>query len=98
MIFVVATFHTKPGSADVIRPAAAICTAATVQEEGCISYALHQGLADPDTFVFVERWTTREALEAHFATPHLKAWRAAIADCVISRRVEIIHPDRVEVL
>ncbi len=98
MIFVISTNRVKPGSADAVRAAAAPCRIETLKEEGCLSYDLHQSISDPDCFVFVERWETREHLTAHMQTPHLKAWRAAAADFVVERRVEIIHPDRVEIL
>jgi quinol monooxygenase YgiN len=98
MIYVVATMKIKPSSADAVRSAAAICVAETVKEPGCLSYDLNQSTSDPETFVFVERWETREHLAAHFNTPHLKDWRAAAAEFVISRKVEIIHARNVEVL
>ncbi|HMM48004.1 MAG TPA: putative quinol monooxygenase [Miltoncostaeaceae bacterium] len=40
-------------------------------EEGCLLYALHRDVADPDHLVFVERWSSREALERHSKAPHL---------------------------
>jgi quinol monooxygenase YgiN len=98
MIFVISTNRVKPGTADLVRAAAASCRLETLKEEGCLSYDLQQSTSDPHCFVFVERWETREHLAAHFQTSHLKAWRAAAADFVIERRVEIIHPDRVEIL
>jgi quinol monooxygenase YgiN len=98
MIFVISTNRVKPGSADAVRTAAAPCRIETLKEEGCLSYDLNQSTSDPDLFVFVERWETRDHLAAHLETAHLKAWRAAAAEFVISRNVEIIHPDRVEIL
>ncbi|MCU0818454.1 MAG: antibiotic biosynthesis monooxygenase [Beijerinckiaceae bacterium] len=98
MIFVIATMRIKPGTADAVRAAAAHCLVETRKEPGCLSYDLHQSISDPNCVVFVERWETREHLAAHFETPHLKAWRAAAAEFVLERRVEIIHPDRVEIL
>jgi quinol monooxygenase YgiN len=97
MIFVISTNRMKSGHAAAIRNAAAVCRIETLKELGCLSYDLHQSLSDPDIFVFVERWETREALDAHMSTPHLMAWRAAASDWVIERKVEIIHPDRIEV-
>lgn len=43
----------------------------THNESGCIAYALHRDVADPDHLVFVERWTSREALATHAEAPHL---------------------------
>lgn len=44
----------------------------THREEGCILYALHQGTDEPRRLAFVERWASRELLDAHLASPHVK--------------------------
>ncbi|MDI2129612.1 putative quinol monooxygenase [Yinghuangia seranimata] len=46
-------------------------------EEGCLQYDMHQVAGDPDRFVLVEHWASREALAAHDATPHMVAADAA---------------------
>jgi quinol monooxygenase YgiN len=38
-------------------------------EPGCISHAVHVDCEDPLRLVFVEQWTDRAALLAHFAVP-----------------------------
>ena len=53
---------------------------------------------NPDEFTFVERWTSREALEVHFHTPDMATWREIGADCVAARKVEIVSPAHVETL
>lgn len=96
MIYVIATLTTKPGSIDALRGPAAACLAETRREEGCISYDLFQSIEDPEKLVFVEKWVSREALSAHARTPHLAAWREASGPHLLSREIEIVHPDRVE--
>jgi quinol monooxygenase YgiN len=98
MIFVTSTNTIRPGSETAVRAAATACRLETLKETGCLSYDLHHSISDPNVFVFVERWESREALTAHLSTAHLKAWRALAADFVVNRKVEIIHPDRVELL
>lgn len=96
MIYVVATLIVKPGSTEALRGPAAACIAETRKEEGCISYELFQSLGDPDRLVFVERWQTREALTAHSKTPHIAAWREASNPHLVSRTIEVVHPEKVE--
>lgn len=96
MIYVVATLTIKPGSMEALREPAAACIAETLKEKGCISYDLLQSTTNPDQIVFVERWETREDLTAHSKQPHLATWRAANAPHVLSRSLEIIHPEKVE--
>ncbi len=98
MIYVVATLKAKPEKRDVLVAGAKTCIAATLKEAGCVSYDLMQSITDANTFTFVERWETREALTAHFDTPHLKAWRVVSGDCIASRSVEIVHAGKVEKL
>ncbi|TYR33097.1 antibiotic biosynthesis monooxygenase [Mesorhizobium microcysteis] len=96
MIYVVATLTIKPGSLEALRAPAAACVAETRKEKGCISYELFASLDDPEKLVFVERWETREDLTAHSKQPHLVAWRDASAPHLVERRIEIVHPERIE--
>lgn len=45
----------------------------TRRESGCLSYELLQNASDPTDFVFVEKWASAAAEQAHFATPHVSA-------------------------
>ncbi|MFI6015445.1 putative quinol monooxygenase [Streptomyces sp. NPDC051243] len=40
-------------------------------EPGCLRYDMHQVSGEPDRFVLIERWASREALAVHDATPHM---------------------------
>jgi quinol monooxygenase YgiN len=42
-------------------------------EEGCVEYDLHPVEGDEERFVFIERWTSKEAFAAHNKTPHVLA-------------------------
>lgn len=96
MIYVVATLTIKPGSLEALREPAAACMAETRKEKGCISYELFASLADPEKLGFIEQWETREDLTAHSKQPHLLAWRDASAPHLVERRIEIVHPERIE--
>jgi quinol monooxygenase YgiN len=43
----------------------------TRRESGCLSYELLQNGSDPADFVFVEKWASAAAEQAHFETPHV---------------------------
>lgn len=51
---------------------------ATRREEGCISYVISADLTDPGSFRIFEEWESAEALDAHFATPHMAKFQAAM--------------------
>ena len=98
MIYVIATITIHPEKrADFLENARTVI-AGTHKEDGCESYDLHSSITEPNQFVFVERWSSREALAAHAETKHLIEWRRVSAEFIDTRKVEIVHPDKVEVL
>ena len=96
MIYVIAELTLKPGSAERAAAEARKAVAGTNTEAGCIFYQMHLNVSDPTKLIVVERWQSREALDAHLHTPHLKAWRAASAEFVTARKVEVITPASVD--
>ena len=98
MIYVIATLHIHPEKRASFLEDARSVIAHTVKEEGCLSYDLTSSITEPNEFVFVERWASRDALAAHFDTPHLGEWRRVSADYLVDRKVEIVHPEKVEEL
>jgi quinol monooxygenase YgiN len=96
MIIVIATLIAQPGSGETILPAARICIEKTRAEDGCLAYDLHRSVTEPDRLVFIERWGTREALTAHSKQPHLKDWRDASTPRLVSKTIEIVHPEKIE--
>jgi quinol monooxygenase YgiN len=99
MLYVIATASVKPEKREDFKRGAAACIAATRKEDGCLLYDLHESITDPTRFVFVEQWTTREALGAHARTSHLKEWRKIVGECAAApTKIEIITPGNVETL
>ncbi len=98
MIHLIATLTIQPGSLEKVVSAAQPCIDATREEEGCISYDLLVDVTENTRLKFVERWENRAALDAHFDTPHLQAWREAGGQYFTSRHIEIISDGKVEVL
>lgn len=98
MIYVVATLIAKPDKHAELIAGAKPCIAATLKEAGCISYDLLHSITEPNTFTFVERWETREALTAHSKAEHLKVWRKISGECITGRTIEIVHPANVETM
>lgn len=98
MIYVLATITVKAEHrADFLENARTVI-GATVKEPGCTSYDLTSSITEPNCFVFVERWETREALGKHFETPHVKEWQRVSAPFVDKAVVEVIHAGNVEIL
>jgi quinol monooxygenase YgiN len=73
-IVVVGSLKSKPDRTTDTKAALSGLVAPTHEERGCILYALHQGVDDPTRFVFLERWSSREDLDAHLASAHISAF------------------------
>ncbi len=74
MIAVLGSFRFPPEAIEQARPLMRAVIAATLAEPGCCAYSYAEDVAEPGLFRVVERWDSREALSAHFDTPHMKAW------------------------
>ncbi|THK38303.1 antibiotic biosynthesis monooxygenase [Ensifer sp. MPMI2T] len=98
MVYVIAYLKAHPGKGDDVVALASPLIEAARKEAGCISYHLYRKPAEPDTLVFVENWKDRAAVNAHFAEPHLKAFQAAMADLLADARIEVVHPEKIEVI
>ncbi len=79
MLIVLAKAKVGEGAMEPARAAIADMVAASNAEEGCIAYAFTQDVLDPSVLHIVEKWQDEAALAAHFATPHMAAFGAAIA-------------------
>jgi quinol monooxygenase YgiN len=99
MIYVIATSQIKPGQHDAFIAGHKACIAETRKEKGCIAYEGHTSIHDPDTYVVVERWETRDDLTAHAKSAHMKAWRELSGSLRVAPPVvEIISDGKVETL
>ena len=70
-------------------------------EDGCIEYVATVDAADApssqtafgaDTFVVVEKWASMDALKAHGAAPHMKAYAERTRDLIASRVIRVLEP------
>ncbi len=76
-ITVIATLTAKPGSVDAVRDACTQAIEAVHNEPGCDLYSLHES---DNTFVFVEQWSDRDALQTHSAAPAVAALFGTIGE------------------
>lgn len=79
MLIVLAKAQVSADALAAAKAAIADMVAASNAEDGCIAYAFTQDLGDPTVIHIVEKWQDEAALAAHFATPHMAAFGAAIA-------------------
>ena len=86
MILIVGTVRLPPENIARARPAMAAMVTASRAEDGCLEYAYSEDLLVPGLVRVTEIWRDREALKAHFLTPHMAAWRAVFPELNITDR------------
>ena len=99
IVHVLAVLTTKPGMRDTVLAAFQANVPSVLAEDGCIEY---QAVVDldgagpmqtpmgPDSFVVIEKWQSMEALAAHAAAPHMKAYGKATAEMMADRKIHIL--------
>jgi quinol monooxygenase YgiN len=76
-LIVAGTVRVPPENLDGLRPHMRAMMTATRAEDGCAAYAYAEDVAEPGLIHVFEIWRDQAALDAHFATAHMAAWRAA---------------------
>ncbi|HEY6636360.1 MAG TPA: putative quinol monooxygenase [Solirubrobacterales bacterium] len=61
------------------------------KEEGCLRYGFFAAVEDPLSFIAVEEWADRKALDRHFGQPHLHEFAAGLLEVVSERPEVAIH-------
>ena len=101
MVHVIAVITVKSGQRARVLEAFNANVPAVRAEDGCIEYgaAVDAEGAGPiqtpcggDTFVVVEKWASIDALKAHAASPHMKAYAAKTRDLLADRRIHVLSP------
>jgi quinol monooxygenase YgiN len=77
---IVVTAKVTSTQEDIVALQGAIATMekASREEEGCLDYTFSIELNDSCVIRITEKWETVEALQAHFNTPHMAEFQAAM--------------------
>ncbi|MDD3798786.1 MAG: putative quinol monooxygenase [Novosphingobium sp.] len=74
MLLVADHFRLPPEQLENVRPLMRRVVDETRREAGCLAYSYAEDVNEPGLIRVSEAWESAEALEAHFATPHMKQW------------------------
>ena len=85
-LIIAGTVRVPPENLEGARPAMLKMIAASRAEDGCIDYDYAVDVFEPGVVRIFEIWRDQAALEAHFKTPHMAAWRAAWPSFGVSDR------------
>src|SRR6516165_9906021 len=87
-VTVFALIKAKSGLEESVKQELSALVGPTLSEEGCINYDLHQSLDHHGHFRFYENWTSKELLERHLQSAHVKRFIAK-ADPLLAEPPEI---------
>lgn len=94
MIQINGTLKLAPETLSNGREAIVAMVRASRAEHGCLEYGFAQDVTDPDVLYLVERWRDRAALDAHSASPHMDAFkRAMAANPALERDLRVFETD-----
>jgi len=70
----VVIFSAKEGFVEQVRESLLRLSETTLQEEGCISYLMHEDVDTPGRFMCCAIWKDRAAFDNHMDTHYYKEW------------------------
>jgi quinol monooxygenase YgiN len=79
MLNVIGIIETSAEDIEALREVLAEMETASRAEAGCHDYTFTQEISNPNVMRINELWESMEALQAHFATPHMATFNAAVA-------------------
>ena len=91
MIVVIGRVRCEAQNRDELVAALEEMQDASRREDGCLRYGFFAAVEDPLSFVAVEEWRDRAALDAHFAQPHLRSFATRMLELVSGDPVVAIH-------
>jgi quinol monooxygenase YgiN len=81
----IVTLQVKPGMEAKVEDLMRQLEQETAENDpGCLRYQWYSADEQPCTYYLLERWTTQEALEAHFRAPHMARIQPQLADCAVA--------------
>jgi len=89
MTAVIARYTLLDGKADEFQEIVKKLIEPTRKEKGCIFYECARSNDDPQKFVMMENWESREALDEHFKAPHFVELVPKMRALLAERTVEI---------
>lgn len=86
MLLIVGTVRLPAENLAKAKPAMWAMVQASRAEAGCLEYGYAEDVFEPGLIHVKERWQDQAALDAHFASDHIKVWRATWGGLEIGNR------------
>ena len=93
MIVISAVLQARPGCESELEIALRAMIPPVRRESGVVDYSLHRASDDAGCFFYYEKYRDQAALDAHMATPYLKALLDKVPEiCAKAPVVELYQP------
>jgi len=71
---IIANIKAKPDQIEFVKTELLKLIDLTRSEKGCLDYILHQDNNNPSHFLFYENWESKQFLQEHLQSDHLKEY------------------------
>lgn len=85
-LIIAGTIRVPAENLDALRPHMRAMVEASRAEDGCLQYAYGEDVLEPGLIRVFEIWRDQTALDAHFQSAHIAAWRSVWADLGVGDR------------
>ncbi|MBC7166058.1 putative quinol monooxygenase [Phenylobacterium sp.] len=85
-LIIAGTVRVPPENLQAFKPHMQAMLEASRAEDGCVEYAYAEDVAEPGLIRVFEVWRDPAAIDAHFQTAHMAAWRAVWPQFGVSDR------------
>ena len=80
-IVIIAELQLAAGrEAEALELLSRLCDQTHAKDDGCLLYAVHRVAGDPTGVFLVEKWRSRDDLDRHIASDHIREKRAREGD------------------
>lgn len=86
MLLIVGTIRLAPEKLPAALPFMEAMIESSRAEDGCLEYVYAQDVLDPGFIHVKELWRDQSALDRHFSSAHIAAWRASWPSLGIGNR------------
>ena len=91
MILVIARAQARPDQRGALVPLLAEAARTARTEQGCTSYSFAADVEDPNSFVSVETWDSKDDLDRHMATPAIAELLGALPPLLTAEPTITVH-------
>ena len=92
MVNVIVILEVDPARVDEFLEVITYNAAESVKEPGCLRFEVSRQFEEPNLFALSESYKDKEAMDAHYETPHFALWKEKAATGFVLKRWSVKGP------